>query len=63
MKKTFPELPDWSFEVHEKSLGIYEATGTDSRGHRVQITGTDYDALLRECCEAAAKMAAGLSRC
>ena len=56
MDQTFAELPDWSFEMLEKSAGVYEATGTDSHGRRVQMTGTDSDALLRECREGAAKM-------
>jgi hypothetical protein len=58
--KVFPELPGWSFDVHEVSAGVYEVTGTDALGHRVQTNGTDYDALIKECREAAAKMAARL---
>jgi hypothetical protein len=56
-----PELPGWSFDVQEVSAGVYEVTGTDALGHRVQTKGTDCDALINECREAAAKMAARLS--
>ena len=60
MKRTFPELAGWSFEVRERSAGVYEATGSDSVGHRVQSTGTDGEALLHECREMAAKIEAEL---
>jgi len=61
MKKTFSDLPGWSFEVHEVSAGVYEMTGADALGHRVQSKGTDYEALVSECREAVAKMATRLS--
>lgn len=61
MKKVFPELPGWSFDVQEVSAGVYAVKGTDAVGHRVEMKGTDYDALINECREAAAKMAARLS--
>jgi hypothetical protein len=48
MKRSFPELPDWSFSVEEVSAGVYEVTGTDTMGRRVQAKGTDPDALLAE---------------
>jgi hypothetical protein len=60
MKEAFPDLPGWSFEGREVSAGVYEMTGTDAFGHRVQIKGADYDALLSECRAAAAKMSARL---
>ena len=46
MKKTFADLPDWSFEVREVSAGVFEVTGTDGADHRAQMEGTNYDALL-----------------
>ena len=49
MKKTFPELPAWSFDMDEVSAGVYEVVGTDGRGHRVSAKGTDLDAALEEC--------------
>jgi hypothetical protein len=60
MTKRFPELPDWLFEVDEVSAGVYEATATDKFGHRIQMTGTDYDELLADCRKAAADMEARL---
>lgn len=57
MKERFSELPDWAFSVDEVSAGVYEVTGTDSMGHRVQARGGDPDALLAECRLDAAKLA------
>jgi DUF917 family protein len=56
MTKRFPELPDWTFEIDEVSAGVYQVTATDSRGRRVQLTGTDYDALIRDARSAACQM-------
>ena len=57
MKKTFTELPDWSFDVTEVSAGVYQITGTDKAGHRVQMEGTNYDALLDDARNAATQLA------
>lgn len=48
MKKVFPDLPGWSFDIEEVSAGVYIVTGTDGVGRRVEMTGTDVDALLRD---------------
>jgi hypothetical protein len=45
----FAELPDWAFSVEEVSVGVYEVTGTDGVGHRVQAKGVDPEVLLAEC--------------
>ena len=58
MKKVFSDLPDWSFDIQEVSAGVYEVTAMDTFGHRVQMKGTDYDALLSECRRAVTDMAA-----
>ena len=55
MKKTFDDLPDWSFEVDEVSTNVYEVTGTDTPGHRVQMKGTDPDELLWNARQSASK--------
>ena len=60
--KAATDLLGWSFEVNERSAGVYEATGTDSHGHRVQSTGTDCDALLKECHDLAAQVEASSRR-
>lgn len=57
MKERFSELPDWAFTVDEVSAGVYEVTGTDSMGHRVQAKGMDPDILLAECRRDAASLA------
>jgi hypothetical protein len=60
MGRTFAELPGWSFEVREKSAGVYESVGTDAQGHRVQNTGTDTEAVLDECRDMAVRVVAEL---
>lgn len=35
--------------VDEASAGVYKAYGTDKSGRRVEVTGTDPNALLDEC--------------
>ena len=49
MRKTFPDLPSWSFDLDEISANVYEAIGTDKRGHRVSYTGTDLEEILNQC--------------
>ncbi len=54
MKKTFPSLPDWTFDVDEVSAGVYEV---NQLGQVVSAKGTDPYKLLDECKESAAKVA------
>lgn len=56
MKKSFQDVPGWTFDIEEVSANVYEVTGTDSVGHRVQIKGTDPDALLEDARESAKKI-------
>jgi hypothetical protein len=49
VKKTFAELPAWTFNMDEVSAGVYEVIGTDEAGHRVSAKGPDLDAVLEEC--------------
>ena len=57
MKKDFPELPGWSFEIEEQSAGVYHITATEKGGRTFDMTGTDRDLLLSECREEAAALA------
>lgn len=43
MKKIFPELPDWTFELDEVSANVYEVLGSDRSGHKVATSGKDLD--------------------
>ena len=49
------DLKTWTFEVHERSSGVYEATGVHVSGASVRASGTDPDALLdrlrQEACD------------
>ena len=49
MRKTFPELPNWSFDLDEVSANVYEVVGIDKYGRRVSYTGTDLEEILNQC--------------
>lgn len=49
MKKEFPELPGWSFEIEDLPPGGYRVTATAKSGRTFETRGTDYEALLAEC--------------
>jgi len=62
MPRTFPELPDWSFDVDEVSAGVYRAFGHDRLGQNVEATGIDPDTLIEKCRSAAIEMMAGTGK-
>lgn len=62
MKKTFPELPLWEFEIDEVSAGFYEVIGTSSLGHHVSSKGIDPDSLVEQCRLAALNFSARPSK-
>lgn len=62
MNRTFRDLPGWSFDVTERSAGVYEVVGTGAHGRRVQSTGMDPEAVLAECRKMAATVVARLRR-
>ena len=49
MKKTYPDLPEWSFELDEVSVNVYEVVGTDKLGHKVSLKGIDLEKLIEQC--------------
>ena len=56
MRKQFPDLPAWHFDMDEVSAGVYEVIGRDSAGHAVSAKGTDLDSLLEQCRREARKI-------
>ena len=56
MKKEFPEVPGWSFEIEEQSAGVFHITATENGVRTFDMKGTDRDALLSECREEAAAL-------
>lgn len=49
MKKIYPDLPAWEFELDEVSANVYEVVGADKLGHRVSSKGMDLDELIEQC--------------
>ena len=45
MAHEFPDLPGWSFDADEISLGVYRAFGRDRAGRNIEATGLDPDVL------------------
>jgi hypothetical protein len=56
MRLRYPELPSWHFDIEEVSGGVYEASAVHERGPRVQMKGTDPDALLADARNAAREL-------
>jgi hypothetical protein len=48
MKKRFPDLPAWHFDVDEVSAGVYEVIGRDDAGNVVSAKGTDLNSLSEQ---------------
>jgi hypothetical protein len=49
MRKQFPDLPTWHFDMDEVSAGVYEVIGSDGLGHVVRAKGTDLELLVEQC--------------
>jgi hypothetical protein len=49
VKKIYPELPNWEFDMDEVSANVYEVVGKDNFGHRVSSKGLDLETLIEEC--------------
>jgi hypothetical protein len=58
MPRSFPELPDWSFDADEVSAGVYRAFGRDRAGRNVEASGLDPEALIEKCRQAALEIMA-----
>ncbi|MEO8379027.1 MAG: hypothetical protein ABI779_05140 [Acidobacteriota bacterium] len=44
----FEELPGWSFDEREVSAGVYVVFAQHVDGRRIEMTGTDPDALIEK---------------
>lgn len=58
MKKTFPDLPGWTFDMDEVSASVYKIVGRDRQGHCVSAKGVDFYVILDECRKEAARISA-----
>jgi hypothetical protein len=62
MPRTFPELPDWSFDADEVSVGVYAAFGRYRNGRTVEVSGLDPEMLIQKCRQAAIELMAQANR-
>ena len=62
MKKVFPDLPGWTFEMDEVSAEVYGVIATDELGREVSATGLDLDALLEKCRRGALEISRDVKR-
>ncbi len=44
----FKELPNWNFKIEEISVNVYKITGVDSKGRKVERTGTSPDEIIEK---------------
>ena len=51
------DLPDWSFEIDEVSMGIYQIRGKHTLGWTIEITGTSERDLISNARKAAQEVA------
>jgi hypothetical protein len=58
MPRSFPDLPDWSFDADEISPGVYRAFGRDRAGRNVEAFGLDPEVLIEKCRQAALEIMA-----
>ena len=49
MKRTFLDLPGWSFDIDEVSAGVYQVIATDEEGRRITKIGIEPEMLIAEC--------------
>lgn len=59
MRDISSDSPEWSFSIDEISPGVYKAVGSDVKGRRVELTGTDPGVLMARCKAAALEIARG----
>jgi hypothetical protein len=50
--KVFSETPGWKFRMDEVSANVFVVVANDNSGRTIEKTGTDPDALLKECLQA-----------
>ena len=56
MRRTFADLPEWSFDIDEVSAGVYRVIAIDKNGRQISKTGIDPEALIEECRREAGSM-------
>jgi hypothetical protein len=56
MTKIFSDLPNWNFYLDEIAANVFEAIAVDKEGRSVSHVGTNLDATLSQCKNAAKEM-------
>ena len=56
MLRTYPDLPDWVYEIDEVSAGVYEVVAKDKSGHEISRSGIDVAAIIEDCKRQAAAL-------
>lgn len=57
MTLSIDDLPDWSFDVDEVSMGVYRIRGQNNLGWTIDLTTTSEQDLIGEARQAAQAMA------
>lgn len=56
------DVPGWIFHVKEVSMGVYQVSGVDAVGRKVEVTGTDPAVLLADCKQSAFRIMKSLNK-
>jgi len=62
VKKVYPDLPNWVFEMDEVSSGVYEVIGRDMTGHTTSAKGFNIEELIQNCRSEARRISDELGR-
>ena len=49
MRKIYPDLPGWTFDMEEVSAGVYEVIAQNSSGQYTSAKGIELDQLVEQC--------------
>jgi hypothetical protein len=49
MIREYQELPGWTFDIDEKSAGVYEVVARAEKGHVITRVGTEPERLIDAC--------------
>ncbi len=62
MRKTFDDLPNWTFDLDEVSAGVYKVVGSHRQGCSLEVKGIEPDDLLARAINDARRMESDMGR-
>lgn len=62
MRKTFDDLPNWTFDLDEVSAGVYKVVGSHLQGCSLEAKGIDPNDLMERAINDARRMVSDMER-